>query len=121
MPYKTKTAIIVPAAGPILGAGSSSGGSRTAYHEGQRANQVGHHLERLHKFVEPDGRDASPDALDGINAAVLQGNANGGIQRHTAKLVTCDTQTKSNLGSDRLTIHGCMECGSVSLSHVGHV
>jgi hypothetical protein len=41
MPYKAKAAIIVPAAGLILGACSSSGGSQTAYHECQRANLGG--------------------------------------------------------------------------------
>jgi hypothetical protein len=103
MPYKAKAAIIVPAAGLVLGACSSSGGSRTATTKADAPTKSAITLGANINLSSPTGLTTYPDVLAGLNAAVLQVNANGGIQGHTVKFATFDTQTNSNTGLARLS------------------
>jgi hypothetical protein len=93
MPHKAKAAIIVPAAGLILGACSSSGGVQTATTKANAPTKSAITLGAYVNLSSPTGLTTYRMYWPGLNAAVLQVNANGGTQGHTVKLVTCDMQT----------------------------
>jgi hypothetical protein len=96
MPYKAKAAIIVPAAGRTLAVCSSLRGSQTATTKANAPTKSAITLGAYLNLSSSTGPTTYPDVLAGLNAPVLQVNANGGTQGHTVKSVTCDTQTNSN-------------------------